>query len=161
MFIACTFAQYSVSRFAGYKNNLFPANHNLGRSEWYRSSARFTTRLLLSIAHLHGIHVTWLNWIFTTSFSSVFNDRSPQQTRAPPRRTLVSQSFQRSPYRENAFSDTCICCLDCFYGSQGFFIYHHEKDIIIYDYFSYLALYRLIQCFIDYTGIKHGSSLNH
>ena len=58
MFIFCTFAQYSVSRFAGYKKNLFPVNHNIGRSGRYRSSVRFTTRSLLSIAHLHAIHVT-------------------------------------------------------------------------------------------------------
>ena len=48
----------SQAQAAGYKNKLFPANHHLGRSGRYRFSARFTTRSLLSIAHLHAIHVT-------------------------------------------------------------------------------------------------------
>ena len=48
----------SQAQAAGYKNKLFPANRNLGRSGRYRFSARFTTRSLLSIAHLHAIHVT-------------------------------------------------------------------------------------------------------
>ena len=138
----------SQAQAAGYKNNLFPANHNLGRSGRYHSSACFTTRSLLSIAHLHAIQVTWLNWIFTTWVNSVFNNWSPLQTRVPPLRALVSQSFQSPPYRENAFMlnafyDTCICCLDCFYGSQGFLFIITRK----------VSLYIIILIILRFTGL--------
>ena len=44
----------------------------------------------------------------------------------------------------------------CFYDSQSFLCMITRKYINV----SHIALYRLIQRFIDYTVIKHGGPLN-
>ena len=47
----------------------------------------------------------------------------------------------------------------CFYDSQSFLCMITRKYINDY-YVSHIALYRLIQRFIDYTVIEHGGPLN-
>ena len=47
----------------------------------------------------------------------------------------------------------------CFYDSQCFLCIITRKDINDY-YVSHIALYQLIQRFIDYTVTKHGCPLN-
>ena len=154
----------SQAQAAGYKNNLFPANHNLGRSGRYHSSVCFTTRSFRSLTFTLFRSLDWTEFsqpeLTLCLITDLLCKRECRRSELWSRKVSRVLLIVKMPSCKMPFMIHVYAVSTAFTVAKASYLSSRERYRYILL-FNYLALYRLIQRFIDYTGIKHGSSLNH